>query len=110
MSTASTRLVGFQTEESAHFRSFHIKILQNLKQSVFDNDTFFEIVGSKSYEHFRNFQCSPWTQNRETGLFEREMRWVDEWTSPIKSNMRQKRKFEELAVIGILRGTYRGHR
>ena len=76
MSTVSTRSVGFQTEESAHLRSFLIRILKNLKQSVFDNDTFFEIVGSKSYEHFRNFQCSPWTQNRETGLFEREMRWV----------------------------------
>jgi len=47
--------------------------VDSLYKNVFDNDTFFEIVGSKSYEHFRNFQCSPWAQNRETGLFEREM-------------------------------------
>ena len=48
--------------------------VDSLYKSVFANDTFFEIVGSKSYEHFRNFQCSPWAQNGETGLFEREMR------------------------------------
>ncbi len=48
--------------------------VDSLFKSVFENDTFFEIVGSKSYEQFRNYRCSPWMENRESGLLEREMR------------------------------------
>ncbi|TRY76208.1 hypothetical protein TCAL_05682 [Tigriopus californicus] len=49
--------------------------VDSLFKSVFENDTFFEIVGSKAYEEFRHYQCSSWAQGRSTGLLERTMRY-----------------------------------
>ena len=39
-----------------------------LFRSVFKNDNFFEIVGAKIYDDFRNFTIQPWATNHTTGL------------------------------------------
>ena len=39
-----------------------------LFRSVFRNDNFFEIVGAKVYDDFRNFTINPWTASPGTGL------------------------------------------
>jgi hypothetical protein len=48
--------------------------VDSLYRNMFENDNFFEIVGSKSYEQFRNFRCVPWTESGSTGFIEREIR------------------------------------
>ena len=49
--------------------------VDSLYRHVFDNDTFFEIVGSKAYEEFKNYSCEPWVASRTDGLLERTMKY-----------------------------------
>lgn len=49
--------------------------VDSLYKHVFDNDTFFEIVGSKAYEEFKNYFCEPWATSRTDGLQERTMKY-----------------------------------
>ena len=42
--------------------------VDSLFKSVFKNDNFFEIVGAKIYDEFRNFTIDPWAANSQTGL------------------------------------------
>lgn len=49
--------------------------VDSLYKSVFENDTFFEIVTGKNYGEIHNYEVSPWSKNEETGLVERIMHY-----------------------------------
>lgn len=42
--------------------------VKKLYKSMFESDTFFEIVGRKQYDKFNNFKLTPWTPNEEDKL------------------------------------------
>ncbi len=62
--------------------------VDSLFRSVFDNDNFFEIVCSKSYEELRDFACTPWTRSRASGLLERRMSYqIVKWIALSRQNV-----------------------
>lgn len=42
--------------------------VDSLYKSVFENETFFEIVGAKTYEEFRNYSCTPWAHAQKGSM------------------------------------------